>query len=89
MWSLGAVMSFYCNRRHLFNDVPSVLRWEGGKSTLERRHEYSIVLRQLIAALLCPIAQFRPPASRVFQDYNSYAQQHPATLWVTPVWNFV
>ncbi len=35
VWSLGAVMSFYCNNRHLFRSMQQVLSWEGG-STLNR-----------------------------------------------------
>ena len=75
MWSLGVVMSFYCNRRHLFGNVPSVLRWEGGRSTLVRRHEYSIDLRQLIADLLGPIAHSRPTAIRVLQECDKNGRQ--------------
>ena len=67
MWSLGAVMSFYCNRQHLFRNCPSVERWEGGRSTLNKTN-YSLDLRKLIADLLWPTASVRPTATKVLQE---------------------
>ena len=76
MWSLGAVMSFYCNKRHLFKDCLSVERWVGGRSTLER-NKYSIDLRQLIADLLCPTESLRPTAAKVYQECRKAGRQDP------------
>ena len=68
MWSLGAVISFYCNKgEHLFKDPRSVERWKGGKSTI-RRDKYSINLRQLVADLLSPNASSRPSAEKVWEE---------------------
>ena len=69
MWSLGAILSFYCNREHLFQDVSSVLEWEGGmsESNLDR-DQYSAKLRGIVASLLLPIAKRRPTAAMVFEE---------------------
>ena len=76
MWSLGAVMSFYCNDRHLFGDCPSVEKWVGGRSTIDRC-KYSIDIRQLIADLLCPTANGRPTATKVVQDCLKDGRMNP------------
>ena len=76
MWSLGAVMSFYCNGRHLFGDFPSVEKWVGGRSTLNKSM-YSINLRQLIADLLCPTANLRPTATKVVQECLKDGRKDP------------
>ena len=66
MWSLGAVMSFYCNERHLFTNFPSILKWKGGKSPINNYDlEYSSDLRQIVANLLSPKASRRPTAQKV------------------------
>lgn len=67
MWSLGAVISFYCNRDHLFTDVDSVFEWKGGSSSLDRRY-YSGSLRGLVASLMLPNANRRPTAQRVLEE---------------------
>jgi len=69
MWSLGAIISFYCNREHLFRDTSSVLEWEGGmsESTLDR-DQYSAKLRGIVASLLLPIAKRRPTAAMVLEE---------------------
>eukprot|EP00092_Neocalanus_flemingeri_P008995 GFUD01009679.1.p1 GENE.GFUD01009679.1~~GFUD01009679.1.p1 ORF type:complete len:271 (+),score=47.57 GFUD01009679.1:74-886(+) len=76
MWSLGAVISAYCNKgKHLFRSEFEVLGWEGGKSTLDR-NRYTISLRQLTADLLTPMAVNRPTAKTVneegFKDNRQY-----------------
>ena len=68
MWSLGAIISAYCNRgRHLFCDSEEVCDWEGGKSTLDRA-TYDIGLRQMTADLMYPTASLRPTASKVCEE---------------------
>ena len=74
MWSLGAVMSYYCNKKHLFRDCPSVQRWAGGRSTLDRK-KYSLGLRQLIAELLSPTASLRPTATKVNLECHKDGRQ--------------
>ena len=65
MWSLGAIISAYCNRgRHLFRGAEEVCAWEGGRSTLDR-NLYTIGLRQLTANLLTPTPALRPTATMV------------------------
>ena len=65
MWSLGAIISAYCNRgRHLFRGAEEVCDWEGGRSTLDRSL-YTIGLRQLTANLLTPTPSLRPTAIMV------------------------
>ena len=68
MWSLGAIISAYCNRgRHLFSDAEDVCDWEGGKSTLDR-DTYTIGLRQMTADLMYPKAPLRPTAAKVLDE---------------------
>ena len=67
VWSLGAVISFYCNGVHLFRTPREVKVWPGGKSTLER-NKYSIELRQLTADMLFPKSNFRPTASKIVAE---------------------
>ena len=69
IWSLGAVISFYCNGVHLFNSPNEVKAWKGGKSTLDRSR-YSIDLRQLTANMLNPNASMRPTASEIWSEVN-------------------
>ena len=74
MWSLGAVISFRCNRDHLFTSTSSVFRWKGGKSSL-RADQYGSHLRQLVTGLLSPTARERPSASEVLQETYKYNRQ--------------
>ena len=67
MWSVGAVVSFLCNERHLFTSVGSVIGWQGGQNTIDSS-KYSIDLRQLVADLLSPNANFRPTAQKVLAE---------------------
>ena len=57
-------MSFRCNEKHLFTSIPSILKWKGGKSTLDSGR-YSLDLRQLVADLLSPDPKNRPTAMKV------------------------
>ena len=74
MWSLGAVMSFYCNEKHLFTSCTSVTEWKGGKSTINSA-KYSIDLRQLVADFLGPIASLRPTAQNVYAETQKNNRQ--------------
>ena len=76
MWSLGAVMSFYCNKEHLFTSFPSIVKWKGGKSSLDSG-KYSLDLRQLVADLLSPDPKNRPTAKNVHEEtYKNNRQRH-------------
>ena len=67
MWSLGAVVSYRCNEKHLFTNITSILKWKGGKSTIDSG-KYGIDLRQLVANLLSPNASRRPTAQKVLAE---------------------
>ena len=67
IWSLGAVISFVCNRSHLFRKPQDVFSWPGGRSSLDRG-KYSIELRQLVADMLCPDPALRPRAGKVLTE---------------------
>jgi len=67
IWSLGAMMSYLCNRRHLFINWQQVANWAGGKSTISRV-KYSIDLRQLVADMLHPESESRPTAKHIEQE---------------------
>ena len=80
IWSLAAVISFVCNRVHLFHNVQDVFSWPGGKSSLDRR-KYSIELRQLVADMLCPEPAARPTAGQVLtetQKGDKMKESYPA-----------
>jgi len=69
MWAVGAIVSFWYNKTHLFRNVNQVLRWEGGKSTLSK--EFQLDIRNLTASLLHPDRRSRPSAKDVNnQSYN-------------------
>ena len=74
MWSLGTVISFCCNWKHLFTSTSSVFRWKGRKSPLDAG-KYSNSLHQLVASLLSPNAKKRPSASQVLQETYKYNRQ--------------
>ena len=79
IWSLAAVVSFVCNRVHLFHNVQEVFSWPGGKSSLDRRR-YSIELRQLVGDMLCPEPAGRPTAGQVLtetQKGDKMKKSHP------------
>lgn len=63
MWSLGAVISFYCNGVDLFSNYAMVLGWQGEASGLPSH--YSLDLRRLNARLLDPNPKKRPTAAEV------------------------
>ena len=59
MWSLGAIISAYCNRgRHLFSDAEDVCDCD----------TYTIGLRQMTADLMYPKAPLRPTAAKVLDE---------------------
>ena len=65
IWSLGATISFVCNRRHLFSTGKNAVKnWPGGKSTLDR-NKYSIEIRQLTANMMNPDSNLRPNAEEI------------------------
>ena len=74
MWSLGAVISFCCNREHLLTDTGSVFNWRGGNNILDE-YKYSSSLRRLVTSLLSPVAKKRPNAHHVLQETRKYNRQ--------------
>ena len=75
IWSLGAVISFICNTIHLFENIEDVFTWPGGRSSLDR-NKYDIVLRQLVANMLCPNAAARPTASQILEKTSRNTMRH-------------
>ena len=64
IWSLGAVISFFCNRVHLFQSVQAVRAWPGGESSLDQ-NKYSLKLRQITADMMNPLDTMRPTAANI------------------------
>ena len=65
IFSLGAVMSFTCNRgTRLFQNHLQISSWQGNKSTLNRE-KYSLTFRQMIANMLSPAGLNRPDAKQL------------------------
>ena len=83
MWSLGCVISYFCNRDHLFTDVASVLNWEGriSQSTLQS-DKYSSKLRGLVACLLLPNKRARASA-RMVLDLDRMLTMIGMSSWST------
>jgi serine/threonine protein kinase len=74
MWSLGAVMSFWCNiGTHLFPNPAAVLQWPGVRSSLPKH--YSVALRGIIFGLLQPIPSRRPAAKKVLEETWKHNRQ--------------
>ena len=73
IWSLGAVISFYCNEGHLFRSVHAVKSWPGGKSSLDRG-KYSLNLRQMTADMMNPLDTMRPTAAKIRATCLSFAK---------------
>ena len=76
LWSLGAIISFRCNRRHLFDSLGSVEHWTGRRSSLDRTR-YSFGFRRLLRYLLCPTPSLRPTAGEVLQECRKDCRQYP------------
>ena len=74
IWSLGAVISFICNERHLFWNPMEVAKWPGDKSSLDE-FKYSIDLRRLTADMLCPTPLTRPTASKIVSEAKTGNRQ--------------
>ena len=71
IFSFGATISFVCNEgRHLFTSKDAVLQWTGGNSTINET-KYSIYLRKLMTAMLCPQAENRPKANYIWEKCRS------------------
>ena len=64
MWSLGALISFWFNGKHLFKNVDEVLEWEGNSSTLSRNFSKGGT-RTAVAKLLHPDYHRRPDVDDV------------------------
>ena len=71
IFSFGTTISFLCNQgKHLFTSRDSVLRWTGGKSTINET-KYSIYLQKLMTAMLCPQAEKRPKANYILEGVKT------------------
>lgn len=63
-WSLGAIMSFYCNAgSHLFTKIKHVFKWNGCKCPIPSY--YSESLKTIIMSLMSPDPRSRPSATKV------------------------
>jgi hypothetical protein len=62
---MGALISFYCNAKHLFNSPGQVLQWEM-KTPLPVH--YSDQLRDLVAKMLDPLPAGRPTAEECYKE---------------------
>jgi serine/threonine protein kinase len=72
IWSMGALISFYCNTKHLFNSPAEVLQWSM-KSPLPVH--YSDPLRDLVAKMLDPLPAGRPTAEEIYDETNKENRQ--------------
>ena len=67
IWSFGAVISFVCNGgKDLFTNEKDVLKWRGGKSTLDEK-EYSIYLQKIVTNMLSPEEDSRLKAYEIWK----------------------
>ena len=77
MWALGAVISFFCNRKHPFRAVAEIVQWKGGpglfKGDAERR--YGAALRKLVERLLDPASYNRPAAEAVWKQSRIHLEK--------------
>jgi NIMA (never in mitosis gene a)-related kinase len=72
IWSLGAVIAFYCNAKHLFTSVKEVFEWTK-KNPLP--DHYSQDLKDLVARLLDPVSSGRPLAAEILSETNKNNRQ--------------
>ena len=66
IWSLGAVITFVCNRRHLFTDPRVIQRWR--KQATISSSQFSQPLVDLVASMLDGIKGQRPTAAIIVQQ---------------------
>ena len=66
IWSLGATISFVCNRGHLFNTKDDIMSWSGNDLPLYNLSKYSADLHFLVMAMLNPDPKRRPTAETIF-----------------------
>ena len=67
IWSLGALISFYCNGKHLFCH-PGVIQGWSKKNVLP--DHYSKDLKDLVASMLDPYPKNRPSAKNIEEETN-------------------
>lgn len=65
IWSLGAVITFYCNGQHKFTDCQMIKTWRK-KATISSG-KYSKDLVELVASMLDPKKRRRPSAEEIVQ----------------------
>jgi serine/threonine protein kinase len=65
IWSLGAVIAFFCNAKHLFTSPKEVKGWTK-KNPLP--DHYSQDLKDLVARLLDPVSSGRPSAAEILSE---------------------
>ena len=63
IWSLGAVITFVCNRQHLFTNWSKIQNWT--KQATIPSDRYSVGLVNLLASMLDPEKGQRPTAAQI------------------------
>jgi serine/threonine protein kinase len=72
IWSLGALIAFFCNAKHLFTSVEEVFGWTK-KNPLPGH--YSQDLKDLVARLLDPASSGRPMAAEIWSETKKNNRQ--------------
>ena len=66
IWSLGAVITFVCNRRHFFTHPTLIQRWKKQATILP--NQFSQPLIEIVASMLDPAERQRPSAAVIYQQ---------------------
>ena len=67
IWSLGAVISFVCNKgKHLFTSKSDVMEWDGSKNPIDEK-KYSRYICILLTNIMNPMEKDRPTANGIGQ----------------------
>ena len=74
IWSLGAVISFYCNSNHLFADKWRVVSWTKRPTIPESR--YSRALVEMVAGMNDPNSRMRPNAETIVRECGKGGRQN-------------
>ena len=77
IWSLGATISFVCNRGHLFNNKEEIISWSGYASPMYDISRYSDHLHFLLMAMLNPVPKKRPTAKHIL---STCSRRYPNML---------
>ena len=63
IWSLGALVAFFCNAKHPFKSIKKVMGWTIEDKTILDDRRYSDALKALATSLLNPKRGERPKAA--------------------------